>query len=195
VAYSQKTHQKVVDRLSKRLLWEKRFNAILVALTAGNTVGVLVTNTRWAEITALALSALALLVAVYGLSRNRERLIEQHRVAAQSLWLLRERYLHFIGDLRSRAISEAEGRAKRDALTEHASQVYSSAPETDAIAYAAAQRALKRNEELTFASWEIDIMLPPALRSAALTGTVLPSDPFAGASQWRHRIAKWILGR
>ena len=55
------------------------------------------------------LSSLALLVTVYGLSRSRERLVEQHRLAAQALWRLRERYLHFIGDLRARRWSRRIG--------------------------------------------------------------------------------------
>ena len=40
VSYSHKTHQNMVDRLGRRLLWEKRINAALIAATAGNTVGV-----------------------------------------------------------------------------------------------------------------------------------------------------------
>lgn len=169
VAYGHKAHMKMVDRLNYRLLLEKRINAGLLALTSVDLVTVLVTDAKAAKVSALALSALALLVTVYGLSRSRERLVEQHRTAAQGLWLLREKYMHLVADLRAGAITPAEGRARRDELTTAAAQVYASAPDTDGKSYKAAQRALKVNEELTFSAREIDVMLPEALRKEAIS--------------------------
>jgi hypothetical protein len=169
VAYSHKTHFKMVDRLNSRILWEKRANAALLALTTGDTVGVLVSDAHWAKVVAVVLSALALVVTVYGLSRNRDRSLEQHRRTALALWVLREDYIHLIGDLKAGAISDDDGRARRDALTKAAARIYASAPDTDAKAYQAAQKALKTDEELTFSQHEIDIMLPAALRSGAIS--------------------------
>jgi hypothetical protein len=165
VAYSHKTHQKMLDRLNGELLREKKLNAWLLVLTAGDTVGVLVTNAVAAKVIAIVLAGLALLVTVYGLSRSRERVAEQHRLTAQALWLLREQYVHLIGDLEGGAISVADGRDRRDALTTSAAHIYASAPDTDSEAYAAAREALRTNEELTFSRGEIDVMLPEALRS------------------------------
>jgi len=165
VAYTHKTHLKMVDRLNCRVLWEKRANAALLVLTAGDTVGVLVSNAHWAKIVAVVLSAFALLVTVYGLSRNRERLVDQHRRTALALWPVREHYLHLIGDLKGGAVSVDDARARRDALTEAAARIYASAPDTDNKAYQAARKALRKDEELTFSQQEIDVMLPAALRS------------------------------
>lgn len=167
VVYTHKTHEKMADRLNRRLLLEKRINAFLLAATAGNSVGVMVSDVRWAELTALVFSGLALLVTVYGLSRARERLVDAHRQAAMSLWLLREKYLHLIGDLGGRAITVAEGRRRRDALVKMVHQCYAAAPATDAKAYAEAQRALKSHEEFTFSDAEIDAFLPSAIRKGA----------------------------
>lgn len=192
VAYTHKANQKMVDRLNRRILLEKRINAALLTLTAGNTVAVVLTDERAAELTALGLTAAVLLLTVYGLSRARERLVEQHRSTAQAMWVLRERYLHLIGDLVSGAISVAEGRETRNTLTEATSVVYASAPDTDSQAYEAAQRALKRQEELTFAAWEIDVMLPPRLRSAPLPEPTAVSTP---VSPWRARLARLIGGQ
>jgi hypothetical protein len=188
VAYTQKTHQKMVDRLNRRLLWEKRLNAALIAATAGNTVGVVVTNSRAAELWSLGFAAAALLLTVYGLSRNREWLVEQHRHAAHTLWPLRERYVHLVGDLLAGALTESQGRAERAALTAAVAHVYASAPHTDDESYAAAQRALKHREELTFSAQEVDVMLPTALRSAPLLTSNHP--PVAA---WRRRLANWLL--
>lgn len=168
IAYSQKTHQKMVDRLNGRLLLEKRLAAMLLVVTTGGTIKGLVSDSRTADVLALVFSSLALLLTVYGLSRNRERQVEQHRLAAQALLLLREQYIHLIGDLHSRAISVEMGRIQRDALTKAAAHVYASAPDTDAASYKAAQRALKVDEEFTFSEREIDMMLPPALRRKPL---------------------------
>ncbi|MCY1083798.1 SLATT domain-containing protein [Archangium lansingense] len=164
VAYSHKTHEKMADRLNSRVLWEKRINAALLALTTGNTITVLVTEARWAEITTVVLAGLSLYVTVYGYSRNRDRLVDQHRQAALSLRFLRDKYIHLIADLMAGSISEEQGRRRRDELAQQVNQAYSSAPPTDSPAYGAAQTALKTNEELTFSVQEINVMLPPALR-------------------------------
>ncbi len=165
VAYTHKAHSKMVDHLTSMMLWEKRINAVLVALTTTNVLGIVLSNARWTAFTAALLSTVTLLVTVYGLSRNREHLVDQHRRTALGLWLLREKYVHLIGDLKSMAITPDEARRQRDELTQQTSQVYASAPDTDSKAYAATQQALRRNEEQSFSTKEIDLMLPPALRS------------------------------
>lgn len=169
MAYSHKTHLKLVDRLNCWVLWEKRANAALLVLTAGDTVGVLVSDAQWAKVVAVVLSALALLLTVYGLSRNRERLVELHRRTAPALWVLREDYIHLIGDLKGGAVSVTDARARRDALTKATARIYASAPDTDDKAYEAARKALKSDEELTFSQQEIDVMLPAAVRSGVIS--------------------------
>ncbi len=165
VAYTHKAHLKMVDRLNCRLLWEKRVNAGLLTVTSVDIFGVLLTDNRFAKLIALAFSALALLLTVYGLSRGREKVVELHRGTALRLWVLREEYIHLIGDLKVGAVSIEDGRARRDTLTKTAAHIYASAPDTDNKAYEAAQKALKTDEELTFSPEEIDVMLPRALRS------------------------------
>lgn len=164
VAYSQKTHQKMVDRLNDHLILEKRVNAVLLAATTGGLIDVLVRDQTYSKIITLLLSACALCVTVYSLSRGRERLVEQHRAAAHALWLVREEYVHLLADLKAGSIGDADGRRRRDNLSKRAARIYQVAPDTDAAAYAAAQRALKENEELTFSTREIDLLLPTALR-------------------------------
>lgn len=164
VAYSFKTHQKIIDRYNGRIHRLKVWNALLLTATAGGTVDVLVRDQTASKIVTLLLSALALGLAIYSLSVNLDRLVDQHRVAARSLWLLREEYIHLVGDLKSGAVGDAEGRRLRDELTRRAARVYETAPDTDAKAYAEAQRALKENEELTFSPREIDLLLPAGLR-------------------------------
>lgn len=173
VAYSHKIHLKMVDRLNGRMLLEKRVNAVLLTLTSVDIIGVLVSDAHWTKVSALALSGLALLVTVYGLSRSRERLVELHRRTALQLWILREEYIHLIADIKASAVTVDDARARRDKLTKTTAQTYASAPDTDGKAYRAAQRALKVDEELTFLPRELDVMLPRALRSDVTS----PSSP------------------
>ncbi|MFY0584393.1 SLATT domain-containing protein [Cystobacter fuscus] len=140
VAYSHKTHEKMADRLNSRVLWEKRINAALLALTTGNTIAVLVVEARWVEVTNVVLVGLSLYVTVYGYSRNRDRLVDQHRQAALGLRFLRDRYIHLIADVMTGSISEEEGRRRRDDLSQQLNQAYASAPPTDPAGYAAARR-------------------------------------------------------
>ena len=192
VAYSHKAHEKLADRLQGRVLWEKRINAGLLTITAANTsaVALVFRDQFWGQVSAMALSLLTLFVTVYGLSRHREHLLEQHRRAAGALWLLRERYVHLIGDLKAGAVTGHRGRATRDALMHEAAQVYAAAPRTDGDAYTAAQAALKRYEELTFAAWEIDVMLPEALRSAPLPPAPQASPVRVGRPAWRRLFGR-----
>ena len=166
VAYSHKTHEKILERLGRHVFAQKVANAALLTATAGSTVDVLVRNQTASKYISLILSALALFLSIYQLSTNTEKVLDQHRVAARALWLLREQYLHLIADLRSTAITDEHARGIRDALTKKASEIYSAAPDTDAEAYAAARDALRNNEELTFTSREIDLLLPPGLRES-----------------------------
>ena len=53
---------------------------------------------------------------------------------------------------------------RRDALIDKLDTVYSTAKVTSPAAYSAAQKALKENEDLTFSTEEIDVMLQPTLR-------------------------------
>jgi hypothetical protein len=167
VAYSHKTHEKLAERLSSQVRWEKVLSALLLTVTAGSTIDVLVRNEQASKVTSLIFSALALFLAIYQLSTNTDKLLDQHRRIARALWLLREQYLHLISDIKANAISEDAARARRDELTLRASQIYEAAPDTDAKAYQAARVALQQNEELTFSDREIDLLLPPQLRQGS----------------------------
>jgi hypothetical protein len=59
-----------------------------------------------------------------------------------------------------------EVRKERDRLNAVLEDVYKGAPRTDSRAYAAAQRALKADQELFFTDEELDRMLPKRLRTA-----------------------------
>ena len=63
-----------------------------------------------------------------------------------------------------KAISDENAIKQRDGLQAKLAAIYKGAPQTNAKAYAAAQVALKQNEEYTFSDAEIDKFVPASLR-------------------------------
>ena len=91
---------------------------------------------------------------------------QKHTVTASRLWGVRERLLGVLVDLtRSGAMDVAA--AARDSINEELEEIYRGAPRTDGKAYAAAQKALKHQEELFFSDSELDHLLPKQLRKAS----------------------------
>jgi hypothetical protein len=61
-------------------------------------------------------------------------------------------------------ISIEEARKTRNELDEAIASIYSKVPITSSKAYGLAQKALKKDEEITFSDSEIDQFLPTGLR-------------------------------
>ncbi|WP_394361400.1 SLATT domain-containing protein [Amycolatopsis sp. SB7-3] len=167
VVYSQKTHEKQSDLCFRK---HRRQQAALVAFTAistGTFLASLLGNFVSPQIAGLATSFIAIVVTVLSLGAKNFKFGEEseaHRDVASRLWDVRESYLSLISDLMSGATSDDEARARRAALQEAARAAYSAAPRTSNKAFKKASEGLKRNEEMTFTSREIDLFLPEALR-------------------------------
>ena len=167
ITYSFKTHQKMIDHYNRRLIWQKRANAFLLTATAAGTIDNFVRDELISKVLTAACVSVALCLAIYQLSMSTDRLIDQHRTAARALWLLREEYIHLIGDLKAGSIDTPAARDKRDTLMIRAARIYEGAPDTNSSAYNEAKKALQQDEELTFSVREIDLLLPDALREAS----------------------------
>ena len=89
--------------------------------------------------------------------------ITRHSTAANALWSIRESYVSLLTDFPNMSIAEIC--ARRDELQAMTAEVYKSAPKTDSKSYAAAQNALKNEEEQFFSEEELNKMLPQHLRS------------------------------
>lgn len=167
VVYSHKTHEKQADLCFAK---HRRQQGLLVGFTAistGTFLAAVLGLVGNLVLTSLATSAIALVVSALSLATKSFRFGEEseaHRDIASRLWDVRESYLSLIADLMSGATSAADARVRRDALQEATRKVYAEAPRTTARAYGKAQDGLKNNEELTFTSREIDLLLPEALR-------------------------------
>jgi hypothetical protein len=163
VVYTHKAHEKMADRLATTSTVFKWAELILIALTAGSTIKVIVSPGRPYDVVSAILASLTLLITIYQFRFNSDQVIQAHRTAAKKLWLVREKYIALITDLCANAIDSNMARQQRDALVQEVYAVYDAAPSTNSRAYKAAQKALKINEEMTFADNEIDLFLPASL--------------------------------
>ena len=117
----------------------------------GTSVGVLVSTSL------LALNA-------YTKNYDLGELAQKHRQIGAELWVIREKYLSLLTDLRMGEEFIERLRTERDNLLEELHAVYSGAPSTSPEAYKMAQDALKELEDMTFSDEEINAFLPKELK-------------------------------
>ena len=170
VVYSHKTHEKCADILLSRLARIKLSQIILSAIATGCCVAAFLgTGPIGAGVGAVVSTALLALNA-YTKDHDLGEIAQKHRQAAVELWLIREKYLSLLTDLRVGGESLESIRLRRDALLTELHGAYSGAPSTTVRAYKEAQKGLQQAEEMTFSEKEIDKLLPPELKRA-------PSEP------------------
>lgn len=160
--YTYTTHLKQAERFSNKNRYIKYWQIGLSAITTGGILTAVISNqiilTWLSGIVSTALLGLNLYIKDFNLADD----IRQHRSTADKLWIIREKYISLLTDLDT--LSEEKIMCVRDELQEQAAEIYKSAPVTDAKSYAAAQKALKEDEEQFFTSSEIDKILPEHLR-------------------------------
>ena len=167
VAYSHKTHEKQADICLTKHRWQQGVLVALTAISSGTFLVAVSSQFASTIVTSFITSTVAVLVTWVTLGARTFRFHEEaeaHRDIASRLWDVRESYVSLIADLMSGEITDADARARRDELQEITREVYSSAPRTSPKAYGRAQEGLQNNEELTFSSRELDLLLPEALR-------------------------------
>lgn len=167
VAYTHKTHEKQADICFTKHRWQQGVLVALTAASSGTFLVAVVGQFASTTVTSLVTSTVAVLVTWVALGAKTFRFHEEaaaHRDIASRLWDVRESYVSLIADLMAGDIVGSDARARRDVLQESSCEVYSSAPRTSSKAYERAQEGLKYNEELTFSSRELDLLLPEALR-------------------------------
>ncbi|WP_228495641.1 SLATT domain-containing protein [Microbacterium sp. VKM Ac-2870] len=167
VAYSHKTHEKQADICFTKHRWQQGVLIALTAISSGTFLAAVVGQFTTTTVTGLITSTVAILVTWVSLGAKTFRFHEEaeaHRETASQLWNVRESYLSLIADLMSGNVSDSSVRDLRNDLRATTLQIYSTAPRTSVKAYTRAQNGLKNNEELTFTSRELDLLLPEALR-------------------------------
>lgn len=173
VAYTHATH---LNQMRIVQCNKGKFQVAETALTALSSTALIATLLKgesWVEVGAIlaaALTTFSLGISLYSKYSMHAELVAQHKAFASELWKLREELLSMLFDLEAGTDLEAM-KSKRDEINVKLATLYASAPVTSAEAYTKAQEQLKQEEALFFQEWELNRMLPAALRSAAGTDT------------------------
>ena len=150
----------VIPRLIK--LWQ----IVLSAITTAGFLDTIFGTESVGVVIGVIASTVLLSLNAYTKNYDHGELAQKHRQAGADLWLIRERYLALITDLRVGKEPVEKITDRRDALLEDLHGIYLGAPNTTYKAYKKAQEALKQYEEMTFSDAEIDALLPNDLRKA-----------------------------
>jgi hypothetical protein len=170
VVYSHKTHEKCADILLERQGRIKFWQIVISAVVTGGIVSTFFgTKEIGAAISAL-LSASLLALNAYTKDYDLGEVAQKHRQAGSDLWIIREKYLSLLTDIRVGDVALDLIRTKRDALLDDLHAVYVGAPSTNFEAYSRAQEALKKLEDMTFSDEEIDAFLPKELKRISKGG-------------------------
>lgn len=164
VVYSHKTHEKCADILLSRLSVIKLWQIILSAVTTSGFLAIILGAGNAGVVIGVLVSTALLVLNAYTKNYDLGELAQKHKQSANDLWIIREKYLSLITDLRMGEIPLEKLQQIRDELLQELHAVYSGAPNTTYLAYRKAQEALKTLEDLTFSDEEIDAFLPKELK-------------------------------
>lgn len=164
VVYSHKTHEKCADILLSRLSQIKLWQIILSAVTTGGFIAAIFGAGKIGALVGILVSTALLALNAYTKNYDLGELSQKHRQAGTDLWIIREKYLSLITDLRMGEKPIEMLQKERDDLLMELHSVYSGAPSTTHQAYKKAQEALKRLEDMTFSDAEINAFLPKELK-------------------------------
>jgi hypothetical protein len=162
VTYTQTCHNKMIHSLKRKDNNVKIAQIVLSAITTGSFLVTIVSSEKFAGFLGAIISIILLILNTYVKDFNLLEMVHEHQKASDLLWKIREEYVSLLTDFE---ILDMEAIMKRrDDLQDRTAEVYSNSPRTDAKSYAEAQKALKTEEEQTFAESEIDVMLPNSIR-------------------------------
>ena len=167
VVYSHKVHEKQADRYFCYHRWLQVALIMLTAISSGTFITAISDVINNSTFTSLTTSSVALITTWISLGAKTFNFSEEansHRAVASELWNIRESYISLIADLMLDNPHDTNMQDRRDELQKEAYYIYSNAPRTQGYAFKQAQKGLKKNEEMTFTTDEIDKFLPEALR-------------------------------
>jgi SMODS and SLOG-associating 2TM effector domain family 4 len=163
VAYTHKAHEKMADGYVGRYKVVKNLEIAMSAIATGSLLIAVFGDSRPGTILGAVLSTVLLGFTLYFKEAALGEQGQKHTVVAARLWGIRERLLSVLVDLSELHDLEAV-RSIRDKINVDLEDLYKNAPRTSSRAYAAAQRALKSDDELYFSDAELDRLLPKKLR-------------------------------
>ena len=118
VVYSHKTHEKCADILLERLSKIKFWQILLSSITTAGFIAAILGAGPIGAVIGVLVSTTLLVLNAYTKDYDLSELAQKHRQAAADLWLIREKYLALITDLRVGEESLDRITARRDEILE-----------------------------------------------------------------------------
>lgn len=164
VVYSHKTHERCADILLTKNGRIKLAQIVLSAFITGGLISTFFDSGVWGSGVSVVLSSMLLAINAYTKDYDLGQIAQKHRHAGSELWIVREKYLSLLTDLRIGDLSLTVLRTRRDEIMKELHSAYQGSPSTYSTAYRKAQKALKELEDMTFSDEEIDAFLPRELK-------------------------------
>jgi len=165
VIYSQKTQEMATIRKLKYSLIVKWINIILVGLVfLALFLQIFNPQEKNFLYAGIFVTVLEVLFLIFQLNFNSERESFAHKNTANRLWLMREKHLNLLTDIKNEKLSMKIIAEKRDALTQDLAHIYENAPQTNDKDYSKAEKALNGNEKPRADDDEMDNFLPDNLK-------------------------------
>ena len=165
VIYSQKTQEMATIRKLKYSLIVKWINIILVGLVfLALFLQIFNPQEKNFLYAGIFVTVLEVLFLIFQLNFNSEREAFTHKNTANRLWLMREKHLNLLTDIKNEKLSIKSIIEKRDSLTQDLAHIYENAPQTNSNDYSKANKALNGNEKPRADDDEMDNFLPDNLK-------------------------------
>lgn len=166
VIYSQKTQEMANIRKIKYSTCIKWINIILVGLVLlALFLQIFNPEVKGYLYTAIFVTVLEVLFLIFQLSFSPEKESIKHKNTANQLWLMREKHLNLLTDIKNETFTKEINSDKRNILTEQLSDIYINASQTNNDDYTKASIALNGNEKPKADDDEINNFLPQNLQS------------------------------
>lgn len=166
IVYSYKTHEKSIERKIKYLLWIKWGNILLVgAILLILILQLLFPHKRVFLYIGIGLTIVEFIFVLIQLNFNLEKQIREHRITANKLWLIREKYLNLLTDIKNGNLSNKMIIEIRNKLDEEVANIYENAPQTSRKDYNKAKEALNSDEKPRADDKELKKFLPNHLKA------------------------------
>ncbi|KAB7887610.1 SLATT domain-containing protein [Poseidonibacter ostreae] len=165
VVYSQKTQEMAVIRKRGYSTGIKWGNIIIIGLVFLSLfLQIFNPDEKKYLYVGIFLTVLESLFLIFQLSFSPEKEMLEHQNTASQLWLMREKHLNLLTDIKNEIFDKKAISKKRDALTNELSQVYSNALKTNNNDYTKASIALNGNEKPKADDDEMNTFLPKNLQ-------------------------------
>jgi len=165
VIYSQKTQEMATIRKLGYTKCIRIVNIVLVALILLSLfLQIFNPSEKIYLYIGIGFTVLEILFLIFQLSFSPEKDAREHKDTANKLWLMREKYLNLLTDIKNKTYVSKTISEKRDILTLELNQIYESAPQTNNKDYKKASLALNGDEKPRANDDEMDNFLPENLK-------------------------------